>query len=101
MVRQIDFLEQIKLNLMLDTHYIYNDTFAQRRIWSAVIDARIKIVFLLIALAMNIVFSSIWPSLVIAVICLSVLLLIRIPPKPLLVQLTLPLAMATVVAVTQ
>lgn len=65
------------------------------------IDARVKTACVLAALALNLLSTSMWAPVCIAILCLAALLLIKIPAKLLLLRLSMPLAMACVVLITQ
>jgi len=86
---------------MLDSHSVTSDIFSQKQNWGTSIDARVKMVFILMAVAVNLLFMSVWPSIGIAVMCLCALLSIKVPPRLLLMRLAIPLAMAATVAVIQ
>src|SRR3989304_4075106 len=86
---------------MLDAHSVTSDTFAQKQNWGTFIDARVKMVFILMAVTVNLLFTSVWPSIGIAVMCVSALLSIKIPTRLLLMRLAMPLTMAATVAVIQ
>lgn len=77
------------------------DIFAQKTNWVTEIDVRIKMAFTLAAILVNLSFASIWPSAGIAAFCFITLLVIKIPPRVLLMRLLVPLVMAVVVAITQ
>ena len=80
---------------------LLTESFAYRVNRLTEIDARVKIVFVLASLVANLLSASIWTPAGIAVLCLAALLFIRIPPRLLLLRLSLPLVMATVVLITQ
>jgi cobalt/nickel transport system permease protein len=86
---------------MFDRSDIFSDVFAHKENLITGIEARTKIVFTILALAINLVSPSVYTPLAIAVFCLATLLAIKIPPRLLLLRLTMPLVMAAVVLITQ
>jgi cobalt/nickel transport system permease protein len=80
---------------------IATDAFAQKKNLITEIDARIKIVFVVIALIINLISVNIWASVGISCLCFITLLLVRIPPRLILLRLAMPLVMAVVVLITQ
>ncbi len=64
-------------------------------------DARVKLVFVVIGLLINLLSSSILTPAAIAASCIIMLLAIRVPAQTLLLRLAMPLVMAAVVLVTQ
>lgn len=80
---------------------VFSDMFAQKKNPVTGIDARVKIVFALLALLVNLLSVNIFAPLGIAVLCLITLISIRIPLRLLMLRLAMPLAMAGVVLVTQ
>lgn len=85
----------------LDKAEVFSDVFARRGNFVTGIEARTKLVFVLLALVINLTAASIYTSISIAAICLITLLAIRIPAKILLLRLAMPLVMAAVVLLTQ
>ncbi len=81
--------------------HVFSDVFAHRPNPVTGIDARLKIAFTVIALGLNLLAANVYAPLAIAFFCLVVLLLIRMPPRLLLLRLAMPLVMAAVVLVTQ
>ena len=86
---------------MLQMHDINSDIFAQKLNWATVIDARVKMVFILLALVVNLLSPTVYAPLVMAVFCLAVPVIIGIPPKLLAVRLILPLAIALTASIVQ
>ena len=86
---------------MFDKIDIFSDTYAQKENFITGIEARTKIVFTAIALAINLIAQTIYPSLSIAFFCVAILLIIGIPLRLLALRLVIPLVMAAVVLVTQ
>ena len=86
---------------MFDKSDIFSDVFAHKENLITGIEARTKIAFTVIALAINLLSPSVYTPLAIAVFCLATLLAIKIPPRLLLLRLTMPLVMAVVVLITQ
>ena len=79
----------------------FSDLFAQKENWITGIEPRIKIAFTVIALVINLLAASIYAPITIAAFCFAILLSIRIPPRLLLLRLAMPMAIATVVFITQ
>ena len=86
---------------MFDRSDIFSDVFAHKENLVTGIEARTKIVFTILALAINLLSPSVYTPLAIAVFCLATLVIIRVPPKLLLLRLIMPLVMAAVVLITQ
>jgi len=86
---------------MYSKHEVFSDLFAQKQNLVTGIEARAKIAFILRALVINLLSPTIYTSIAIAIFCLIILLTIKIPPRLLLLRLTMPLVMATVVLITQ
>ena len=86
---------------MFDKDAVFGDVFAQKENLVTGLEARVKIAFTVIALVINLLSPTIYPPLAIAVFCLAALVVIGIPPKLLLLRLTMPLVMAAVVLITQ
>jgi cobalt/nickel transport system permease protein len=86
---------------MFDKSDIFSDAFAHKENCISRIEARTKIVFVVLALALNLLSPSVYAPLAIAVFCLATLVAIKIPPRLLLLRLTMPLVMAAVVLITQ
>jgi len=80
---------------------ISSDLYAQRTNPISSIDARVKMAFIIAALVINLLSLDIWAPISIAVVCMAALLLIKIPPRLLLLRLSLPLVMASIVLITQ
>src|SRR4030042_4476834 len=86
---------------MFHRNDIFSDVFAHKENFVTGIEARTKIVFTILALAINLLSPSVYTPLAIAVFCLATLVIIRVPPRLLLLRLTMPLVMAAVVLITQ
>jgi cobalt/nickel transport system permease protein len=86
---------------MFDKIDVFSDIYAQQENVITGIEARTKIVFTVIALVINLVSQTVYPSLSIALFCIVVLLSIGIPPRLLALRLVIPLIMAAIVLVTQ
>jgi cobalt/nickel transport system permease protein len=86
---------------MFDKSDIFSDVFAHKENCISRIEARTKIVFVVLALVINLLSPSVYAPLAIAVFCLATLVAIKIPPRLLLLRLIMPLVMAAVVLVTQ
>jgi cobalt/nickel transport system permease protein len=80
---------------------ILADAFAQRDNPVTGIDARTKIAFTVGALITNLLSMSIFTPIAIATLCLTTLIVIRIPPRLLTLRLVIPMLMAVVVLITQ
>jgi len=80
---------------------VFSDIFAQKQNLVTGIEARTKIAFIAIALVINLLSPTIYTPIGIATFCLITLLAIKIPPRLLLLRLTMPLVMAAVVLITQ
>ena len=80
---------------------VFSEIFAQKENLVTGIEARTKIAFIAAALLVNLLSPTIYTPIGIAFFCFATLLAIKIPPKLLLLRLTMPLVMATVVLVTQ
>lgn len=85
----------------IETAEIFSDVFARRPNFLTGIEARTKLVFVVIGLAINLLSTSVITPLCIAVVCLAALLSIRIPLKTLLLRLAMPTVMGLVILVTQ
>ncbi|MDP2932400.1 MAG: cobalt ECF transporter T component CbiQ [Chloroflexota bacterium] len=83
------------------THGAFAEVFAQKVNFATGLDARIKIVFTVAALAINLLAPNISTPIAIATFCLVTLLAIKVPPILILVRLAMPLVMAVVVLITQ
>jgi len=79
----------------------FSDVFAQKGNLVTGIEARTKLGFTVIALVINLLSPSIYTPIGFAGFCLLTLLLIRVPARLLLLRLAMPLAMASVVLITQ
>jgi cobalt/nickel transport system permease protein len=86
---------------MFDNIDVFSDMFAHKENVATGIEARIKIIFTVIALVINLISSSIYTPLSIAAFCLVFLLTIGTPPKLLALRLCMPLVMAAFVLITQ
>jgi cobalt/nickel transport system permease protein len=86
---------------MFDKIDVFSDIYAQKENVITGIEARTKIVFTVIALVINLLSETIYPSLSIAFFCIVILLVIGIPLRLLALRLVIPLVMAAVVLVTQ
>jgi len=86
---------------MFDKSDIFSDVFAHKENLVTGIEARTKIAFTVIALVINLLSPTIYTPIAIAFFCLATLMAIRIPPKLLMLRLTMPLLMAAVVLITQ
>jgi len=86
---------------MFDKDALFSDVFAQKQNLITGMEVRTKIVFTAIALVINLLSTNIYTPIAIAIFCLITLLAIRIPPKLLVLRLTMPLVMAAVVLITQ
>ncbi|MBA7663981.1 Energy-coupling factor transporter transmembrane protein EcfT [subsurface metagenome] len=86
---------------MFDKDALFSDVFAQKQNLITGIEARTKIAFTAIALLINLLSPTIYTPIGITIFCLITLLAIKIPPRLLLLRLTMPLVMAAVVLITQ
>ena len=86
---------------MFDKDDVFSDVYARKENLVTGIEARTKIVFTIIALVINLLSPTIYTPIAIAIFCLITLAAIGIPPKLLTLRLTMPLAMAAVVLITQ
>lgn len=86
---------------IIDRLDVFSDIFAQKRNFVTGIEARTKIVFIIVALVMNLLSPSIYTPVSFAGFSLIALLLIRVPARLLLLRLATPMVMATVVLITQ
>jgi len=86
---------------MHDLQGIINDTFAQKKNWISSIDARVKVVFVLLALLINLLSPTVYPALACTVTCLFILSLIGVQYKVLLFRLIAPLGMAGILIIIQ
>jgi cobalt/nickel transport system permease protein len=80
---------------------VFSESFAQKENLVTRIEARTKIVFIALALLVNLLSPTIYTPIGIVFFCLTALLAIKIPPKLLLLRLAMPLVMVVVVLVTQ
>ena len=85
---------------MLESGY-YSDNFARKQNFASSIDARIKIAFVAFALILNIISPGYSVSICLLLFCLTVLSAIRVPPRLLLIRLSIPFSMVFVLLVTQ
>lgn len=79
----------------------FADVFAQRGNFATAIDARIKIAFVVFALIINLLASTVITSIIITTFCLMVLATIKIPARLVAERIAMPLFMAVVVFLTQ
>ena len=86
--------------MLLESGY-YSDTYARKQNFLSGIDARTKMVFVALALILNIVSPGNSVSICILAFCLIALSAIRIPPQLLLTRLIIPFFMVFVLLVTQ
>ena len=86
---------------MFDRSDIFSEIFAHRENLVTGIEARVKIAFVVIALVINLLSPTIYTPIAIALLCLITLITIGIPPKLLVLRLTMPLVTACVVVITQ
>jgi len=86
---------------MFDKDDIFSDVYARKENLVTGIEARTKIAFTVIALVINLLSPTIYTPIAIAIFCLATLAAIGIPPNLLMLRLTMPLAMAAVVLITQ
>ena len=86
---------------MFDKSSVFSDVFAQKENLVTGIEARTKIAFIAVALLVNLLSPTIYTPIGIAIFCFITLLAIKIPPKLLLIRLSMPLVMAAVVLITQ
>lgn len=80
---------------------VFSDIFAHKENILTGIEARIKIIFVITTLIINLISPTIYAPLSIALVCLVALLAIGTPPMLLTLRLAMPLIMAAVVLVTQ
>jgi len=80
---------------------VFSDIFAQNDNFLTSIEARTKIGFIVLALAINLSADSIYTSIAFLILSLILLLLIHIPLKLIALRLAMPLLMATVILLTQ
>ncbi len=86
---------------MLGTHGITSDIFAQKQNWATTIDARVKLVFVLLALLLNLLSPTVYTPLAFAISCLAILVTTGVPPRLLAVRLLLPLVTAGTASIVQ
>ncbi len=86
---------------VFDKADVFSDVFALKGNFATRIEARTKLGFIILALVINLVSPSIYTSLSFVGFGLITLLLIRVPARLLLLRLVMPLAMATVILITQ
>ena len=86
---------------MYDIHGITSDTFAQKQNWATRIDPRVKMVFVLLALVINLLSPTVYTPLAVAVFCLAILVFIGVQLKLLAISLIIPLILAATVVVVQ
>ncbi len=79
----------------------FSDTFARKENFVTGIEPRSKIVFISLALLINLLSDNIYTPLSLAGFALITLILIRVPVRLLLFRLAMPLVMAAVVLITQ
>ncbi len=80
---------------------VFSELFAQKENFVVDIEARTKIAFTAVALVINLLSSTIYTPLGIAIFSLVTLLVIKIPIRLLLLRLSMPLIMAVIVLITQ
>lgn len=80
---------------------LFSDYFAQASNIFTLIDARVKLIFVLAVLALVLLGDKVGVSLLIVVLCIFILLLIRIPFRVILARMAGPLAMVSVIIVLQ
>jgi len=80
---------------------IFSDVFAQKYNLLTGIEARTKIIFIVLALVVNLLSNSIYTPISFAVFSLILLLAIGIPARLLLLRLIMPFLMAIVILLTQ
>ena len=80
---------------------IFSDVFARKDNLVTGIEARSKIAFAIVALVINLLSPTIYTPIAIALLCLVTLIAVGMPPKLLVLRLTIPLIMAAVVLITQ
>lgn len=80
---------------------LFSDYFAHATNTFTVIDARIKLVFVLVALALVLIGRSIGVLLLVPFLCTGALMFVKIPARTIVARLTGPLAMAGVILVLQ
>ncbi|MCL5985246.1 MAG: cobalt ECF transporter T component CbiQ [Actinobacteria bacterium] len=86
---------------MFDNNSIFSDVFAHIKNIVTGIEVRTKIVFIAIALLINLLSPNIYTPIAIAIFCLATLIVIKIPPKLLMLRLSMPLVMAVMVLAVQ
>jgi cobalt/nickel transport system permease protein len=86
---------------MHDLQGITIDAFAQKQNWVSAIDARVKMIFVLLALLVNLLSPTVYGPLTIAIVCLVTLAFVGVQPKILAARLTAPLVMAATVLLVQ
>jgi len=86
---------------MFDKSNIFSDVFASKENLVTRIEVRTKIAFAVVALVINLLSPTIYTPIAIALLCLVTLITVGIPPKLLVLRLTMPLVIATVVLITQ
>jgi cobalt/nickel transport system permease protein len=80
---------------------ISSDIFAGKTNLLTGIDARVKTAFVLAALVLNLLTTGMSAQICIAILCIAALICIKIPARLLLLRLSMPMAMAGVVLITQ
>jgi cobalt/nickel transport system permease protein len=86
---------------MHDIHSITSDAFAQKQNWVTAIDARVKMVFVLLALLINLFAPTVYTPLAFAVLSLSIVVVLGVQPKLLLVSFLPALTLAVTVVIVQ
>ena len=86
---------------MCDKADAFSDVFAQKENLVTRIEARTKLAFTILALVINLLSPSIYTPVSFAIFSWITLILIRVPARLLLLRLVMPLAMATVILITQ
>ncbi len=81
--------------------HVFADAFARKENFVTGIEARSKIVFITLALVINLLSPGVYTPLSLLIFSLATLLLIRVPARLLLLRLAMPLVMAAVIIITQ
>lgn len=80
---------------------VFSDVFAQKKNWLTKIDGRIKFIIGITVLLINLITVKTWIPLTIMILSLSMLASIRIPLRMIIIRLAAPLAIASLVLLTQ
>jgi cobalt/nickel transport system permease protein len=86
--------------MLIESGY-YSDNYARKQNFVSGIDARTKIAFVALALILNIISPGPSVSICLLIFCVIVLLALQVPPRLLLVRLSIPFSMVFVLLVTQ